>query len=214
MIKRLGGLSAVCAGVLCLAVWCAAADFSADTVTKMPGMAMAGKVFRQGSNMRQEITMGPMKHIIILRPDKKATWMVDPKAKTYTEMPYNPKMSDISMLRNEAELKKLAVKKNLGTEKVNGFVCDKFRLTYKNKMMGTSTVWLSKQLDWPIKTESNTARGTVATESKNIKIGRQASSLFEIPKGYKKVAMSGMPGMHGKPGGPGPHTKVAPKKPK
>ncbi len=215
MIRRLGRLSAICAGVLCFAAWCAAAEFSADTVTKMGGMTMTGKVWRQGNKMRQEMDMGTMRHIIIVRPDKKATWMLDPKSKTYMEMPYNPKMSDPSMLKNEAELKKIAVKKKLGTEKVGGFVCDKFQLTFKDKARGTATVWVSKQLEWPLKTESKRPQGAVVTETKNIKVARQASSLFEIPKGYKKTTMPAHRGMGGMPGRPsGPPPAGAPGKPK
>jgi|YNPNPStandDraft_1061719.scaffolds.fasta_scaffold34252_1 outer membrane lipoprotein-sorting protein len=214
MIRRLGVMSAVCVGVLCLALWCEAAEFSADTITTTPGMSMNGKLFVQGKKIRQEVNMGSMKHIVIFRPDKNVTWMLDPKSKTYVEMPARPRMMDPSILKDEAEMKKLGVKKNLGTEKVNGFVCDKFRLTYKDKSMGSSTVWVSKQLEWPLKTESKGPRGTMVAETKNIKVGKLPSSLFEIPKGYKKTSMPQRPGMGGmpRPGAPGP--KGLPHRPK
>jgi outer membrane lipoprotein-sorting protein len=123
-----------------------------------------------------------------------------------------PAVEDVlgDAVRPEDE-RRVATKKSLGTAKVSGFVCDKFQLTYKNKQMGTSTVWFAKRLDWPIKTETKTVHGTVVTECKSVKMGGQSASLFEIPKGYKKVAMPGPPGMAG---GPKPHMKPAPKKPK
>ncbi|MGC8862632.1 MAG: DUF4412 domain-containing protein [Armatimonadota bacterium] len=216
MIKRWGIVCTVCAAVFCVGLWCQAAEFSADTVTKMKDASITGKLFVQGKKIRQEMSMGPNKRIVIVRPDKKVTWMIDPKSKTYVEMPVGPRMMDPSILKDEAELKKLAVKKNLGTEKVNGFVCDKFQLTYKDKNMGSAIVWVSKQLEWPLKTESKSPHGTMVAEAKNVKVGKQSPSLFEIPKGYKKFTMPQRPGMGRNPvhPGPGPGPKGIPQRPR
>ena len=204
MLKRMSKRLAVLVGVMALAVSCGAADFSADMITKAGKMTVTGKVYRKGNLIRQD-TKSPMgNRIIILRQDKKVMWMLDPATKTYVELPMREKV-DFAKLGEDARLKKMAVKKPMGREKVNGVLCDKFQLVYKDKRMGTSTHWVSNDLQWPIKTESK-GPNTMLMECKNIKVGAQPMSLFELPKGYKKTKMPsggpmgmGMPKMPRKP---------------
>jgi len=188
MMKRLSWLSAVCAGVLCLAAWCGAVEFSAEMVTKVGGKTTTTKLFRKGEQKRTEFTAGPIGRIIIIRPNNRVEWMLTPSTKTYSEIVIDPKMSQgWWMPKNAAELSKSAVKKSLGAETINGFVCDKFELTYKDKAMGISIEWVARDLEWPIRSESRSADGTKVTEAKNIKVGPQPARLFEIPKGYTKT---------------------------
>jgi len=193
--------------VAALAGACHAADFTADMVTKHGKMVVTGKIYRQGQKMREDMSATGQKQTMIVRPDKKVAWMLNAATKQYMEMPMRPRM-DLSRLADDADLRKMATKKSLGTETVNGYRCEKSLYTFKNKNMGTMTVWMSKDLQWPVKSENKSARGAGITEFKNIKKMRPADSLFEIPKGYKKMAMPGgpgMPGMHGMRGMHGPH---------
>lgn len=216
MVKRLGRNLAAAVALLALAAWCGAVDFSADTVTKMGKMTRTGKIYRQGKKFRQDISSGGMKRTVIMRPDKKVVWILNPAAKTYMEMPQRPG-ADASNPYDPEKLKKFGTVKNLGTEKIGGFECDKMLFTPKQKQMGTSTTWIAKELKWPLKTVAKSPRGTVTTETKNIKTGSVPSSLFELPKGYKKEAMPKMPQGHGMmpksmPGRPMPRQMPAPPK--
>ncbi len=194
MTKQRTVMLAVFMGVLWLAVSVAAVDFSADMVTQIGSATVTGKIYRQGNMIRQDSTMGSNTSSVVIRPDKKVVWLINPALKRYSEMPYDPKVSDVSILANEKELSKIAVKKNLGSEKVNGYDCEKFELTFKNEQAGKSTIWLAKKLQFPIKTQSQTPNGTVTSQCKNIKVGTPAKKLFELPAGYKKVSVQELHG--------------------
>ncbi|MDH7603037.1 MAG: DUF4412 domain-containing protein [Armatimonadota bacterium] len=195
-------------GAVLLAACAAAADFSADTVTQFGSASITGKIYRRGSMIRQDTIMGPNKSTIIIRPDKKVVWIINPALKRYSEMPYNPKVADVSVLANEKELSKFAVKKKLGSEKVNGYDCEKFELTFKDKQANKSTIWLAKKLQFPIKTQSQTPNGVVTSQCKNIKASTPDKKLFELPTGYKKVSPRELGGAQ-----PVPAPKPGPKPP-
>lgn len=183
----------------------AAAEFSADAITTVAGHVMRGKVYVKGNNMRQEITAGGMTTITILRPDKRVMWHLQPAQKTYMEMA-GSKMKGSYGPGWEKEIEKLAVRKSLGTEMMNGQLCDKAFYTYRDKTMGTMTLWVSKRLKFPVKMVGKSSQGSMTMEHKNIKETKLPNSLFEVPAGYKKMAMPTMPGMSGMPGTRGmPH---------
>ena len=79
--------------------------------------------------------------------------------------------------------------KKVGTETLNGRVCDKWEFTSAS---GNHTAWLDQKLHFPIKTLSSDGGGM---EMSNIKEGTQDASLFEVPAGYQKFD----PSMMGRP---------------
>lgn len=192
-------LVAVCLGVLWAAAWAGAADFSADMVTKIGSTEIKGKIYRQGQMIRQDSTVGPVTNSVIIRPDKKVVWLINPASKSYSEVPYDPKVSDVSVLSNEEQLKKIAVKTKLGNEKVNGYDCEKFELKFKNQQQRKSTIWLAKKLQFPVKTVTQTPNGAITSECKNIKLGTPPKKLFDLPAGYKKVSMQELHGGQPRP---------------
>lgn len=213
--RKIITLAAVCAVAICVLSNCGlSADFSADMVTKMGNATISGKIYKLGNMIRQESKMGQATSTLIIRPDKKKVWLINPQLKRYTELPYDPTKSDVSILSNEKELSKIAVKKKLGSEKVNGYDCEKFQLTLKNQQGTTSTIWLAKKLQFPIKTQTQTPNGTVTAECKNIKPGAPSRKLFEIPTGYKKVEMHELHGNPPAPPGAKPNLKTPLPKPK
>ena len=83
----------------------------------------------------------------------------------------------------------------VGTETVNGRVCDKWVGTDKQGHTGTG--WIDQKLMYPIKAIGNDGSSWDMT---NIKEGRQDASLFQPPAGYQKMDLSGMMGgMGGRP---------------
>ena len=60
----------------------------------------------------------------------------------------------------------------VGTEKVNGYNCDKYLITFENKQMGTMTQWFAKKLNYPIKMiNKSTMMGEFVSELKDIRRG-------------------------------------------
>jgi hypothetical protein len=85
--------------------------------------------------------------------------------------------------------------KKIGSETVNGRSTVKYEGT--SSTGDTNYFWLDPSLRFPVKWQGKNGTG----ELRNISVGSQPSSLFEIPAGFQKFQMpAGMPGM---PGGPG-----------
>jgi hypothetical protein len=178
MLIFLGAFSALIAVLMFFGTAYAAVEFSADMVIIPKGEeAMKGKIFVKGEKVRQETMEEDEMQIMIIRPDKKVTWMITPEEKTYMEMPYQS--SDKTFEEWTAEKEKNA--KFLGEENVAGMPCKKFEITEDDEK---TVFWLSKQFPFPIKVED----AEVTMEYKNIKLGSLDDSLFELPAGYEKMA--------------------------
>jgi len=170
-----------------------AAEFSADLIIDNPRGKFTGKVYVKADKIRQEFLKQDMKQVIILRLDKGVTWSLMPEDKMYMEMSGIGKEATDPEI--EKKIKDMAEKKSLGKEKISGYVCEKYQYIYHDKSLGVLTQWFSKRLNYPIKTEYKAASYHMLTEYKNIKEGRIADSLFEIPSGYQKMQLPMMPGM-------------------
>ena len=68
----------------------------------------------------------------------------------------------------------------LGTETVDGKLCDKWQYTTSD---GTTTLWVWKAESFPVKMETTTSGGTTTIEYQNIVFGTLSDSLFELPPG-------------------------------
>jgi outer membrane lipoprotein-sorting protein len=133
------------------------------------------------------------KGVIIIRMDKGVMWNLMPEDKIYMEM---PSVGDVvNDPEYEKKLEEMAEKKYLGKEKVSGYVCKKYKYIYHDKSVGTLTQWFSEKLNYPIKTEMRGQQGDtdMLIEYKNIRERKLPNSLFEIPPGYTKISIPGMP---------------------
>jgi hypothetical protein len=192
-----------------LAVWpgqALSAEFSADLVRTSGGDKDTSKVFIKGKLRREEIMDdGKVGAINISRPDKGVNWNLMPEDRMYMEIPIGG--MDAGAMENMEELDSRAKAKILGKETVNGYTCEK-RL-YDDKTQAKVTVWYSDKLDYPVKIHMDAFGGEeeLTMEFTNIKPGKVDDSKFEIPAGYEKFAIPGMPagmpaGMpQGMPGG-------------
>ena len=207
-VKRIAVSAVSAAAVLGLAGMALAAEYSADVKQSMPGqngaMNMNAKIYVKGQMERRE-SSGPMgKMITIVRRDKGVAWVLMPAQKSYMER----KMGNVNSKGDTMAsiLKRMPNYKKVGTANIAGYVCDKY--TFKDTERKTSgTAWISPQLKAQLKMEMKMGNGKMNYALSNIKEGKQANSLFNIPKGYKKMEMGmgmGMPGMGGPGmGGPG-----------
>jgi hypothetical protein len=167
-----------------------AVEFSADLLLKQAGETMTGKVYVKGDKTRQEFVQQGQKQITILRPDKGIMWVLMPAEKIFMEMSsqegaaYDPQLDQT--IKDKAEIKLL------GKETVNGQVCDKYQYIYHDTSMGTAIQWVSKKLNYPIKTEYKSSSGYMLTEYRNIQEGNVQDSLFEVPGDYMLLSVPGM----------------------
>ena len=163
-----------------------ASEFSADIVMKGGPMPGTGKVWVKGQKMRQEFGDQAGKMIIIMDLDKGYSWILMPEAEAYIKNKMDTKGKGFRP-ENFAGMQQGQMKaqiKRLGTEKVNGYNCDKYLIRFKDKRMGTMTQWFAKKLEYPIKMiNKSDMMGEVVTELQNIKRGSVKDSLFKIPSG-------------------------------
>ena len=174
-----------------------AAEFSADMIQKSPMGTSKGKVFVKAENFRQELMMGGEKTITIFQKDKGVTVVLMPKERMYMEMSAitQQDMAPIDL----KDMEKAGDKKYLGKETVNGYKCEKYRYTSQDPAAGTTIMWFSKKLNFPIKMEMEGPSASMSMEYKNIQEKKLPDSLFKIPAGYQKMSMPMMPKMPGMP---------------
>lgn len=169
---------------------CAAAEFVADTTSSHPQGTFTGKTYVKGDKIRSEGVQGGRRTITIHRMDRGVTWILLPDSKTYMEM---AGMEHSSLEDLDRAAQEMADKKNLGTETINGFLCDKYQYVYKDRDLGVVTQWVARDLKFPIRTEHSGAKGYgMKTELSNIQLQGLPDSLFELPAGYRKTGLPGM----------------------
>ena len=183
MIKRIALL--VCASLLVLSGLSLALEYSADQVVKIKGMApVASKLNFTDTKWRVESNFMGNQTVSIIRTDKNVSWVLMPSQKMFMENKIdNTQRVAAAGKQVPGEMKR----EKIGRENINGINCDKFMITYKDKK-GTSSIflWLSNE---GIPMKSAAADGSWSNEMSNVKKGPQSASLFEIPAGYKKMAM-------------------------
>jgi outer membrane lipoprotein-sorting protein len=179
--------------VLSLSVSSNAAEFSADMINTSPMGNIEGKMFFKEGNFRQEMMIGGQNQITIFRKDKEVVWVLMPAQMMYMEMQAG---SQQNMARVDPdEIDKLGEKEYLGKEKVNGYMCSKYRYTFHDKSSGTAIYWISDKLQFPIKMQTQGTSGSMSMEYRNIQEKTVPASLFNIPGGFQKMSMPMMPGM-------------------
>jgi len=175
---------------LVLVIAVAAQEFSADVLSTFKGQSVSSKMYFEKDKWRMESEMRGMKSVSIVRKDKNLMWNLMPDQKMYSEMAIPEQQMQGASKAVADELSR----KKLGAESVNGIMCDKYEVSHKNKATGQTEVlyqWLSRD---GIPVKSAAKDGSWTTEFKDIKMGRQPDSLFEVPAGYTKQKMP--TGMH------------------
>lgn len=181
-----------------------ATDYSAEQVHLDASGKDQGsmKYFVSGDKIRTEMEapQGEGTLVTIYRKDTAKLIMLNPESKVYFEKD----LTEDDLKKTAAGLAPDSKTKQLGHEEVNGYKCEKMEVETTVSFMGmtrksVSTVWKSDEFDIPLRTKSQ--EGDIS-ELRNIKTGRQPSSLFEVPKGYEKAdSMFALFGVGGGPGG-------------
>jgi hypothetical protein len=188
------------AGSLALAQVPDIPQFSADMkMSGHEGHSAAGKIYWGGSRMR--IDMNTEGHDVSMIHDitKKISYMIIPQQRMYMELSANnPMVGRTSDLKpydpaNPCAGEEGYTCKKVGTETVNGRSCDKWEFTGPN---GNRTVWIDQKIHFPIRTVSSDGS---SFDVMNLKEGSQPASLFEVPAGFNKMNMGGMPGGRKRP---------------
>ncbi len=162
-----------------------AIEFSADTVTTTGEYKTSGKIYFTDDKFRMDIK-SPENITMITRQDKKVVWNVMHDEKMYMEMP----ISEENKPRVEEKFEGEIERKLLGKETIDGHPTEKYLITYKVENSTQKVYqWWATDINFPVKTEDVDSKWK--QEYKNINMGKQDDSLFEVPAGYKKFQMPG-----------------------
>src|SRR4030067_275861 len=134
----------------------------------------------------------------ICRADKKVSWVVMPQEKMYLEMSLEEGRAKGPGARNLDISDCSVTQKPSGKEVVNGVDATRSHVDMScpagAKYAGT--VWRSKEglmvkMDATEKDGTGT-KGRIRMELKNLKVGKLAPGIFEVPSGYRLMKMPGM----------------------
>lgn len=172
-------------------------DYTADSYFETAQGVMQGKVYYSPGKERREYTESGEKMTMIIRHDKKRIWMLIPEEKMYMDMQMTGERGeDMSAWKIQQT--------RVGDETVNGVRTTKYKILMtspKGSKMGgffwTTPENILVKMDAIAVDKGSKERMKI--ELKNLQVGAQRASLFEVPAGYS----SGMPGMGGMGGMPG-----------
>jgi uncharacterized protein DUF4412 len=187
-------------------------EYSADSTMQTEDMTLEEKVYYTPTKERHEMqgasTNAPAGMAQIFRYDNKVMWQLMPSEKMYMEHAMaKRKADDVSQWDFEET--------EMGDETLNGVKVTKYKTiatsTDGKKFGGFS--WRTKEgiaVKQDLLYKEGNEKKRMATELKNLKIGKQDPTLFEVPKDYTKFDMAGMMGgMGGMMGGPGAREGMA-----
>lgn len=161
------------------------ANFSANIKHSNRAQIQNGKIYVSGNKMRQdEIQCGRIVNTVIHRLDKGVIWHINARQeeRTYTETPTS-KSKEFNALADKG-----SGSKKIGVENYAGYVCDKYKGTSTWHGSTFTTInWYSPRLKVVVKTETHPAIFDDTWALIDIEEGPQPASVFELPKGLKKL---------------------------
>jgi len=176
----------------------ATVEYSADMVIDSGQGAINSKTYHAlGGKDRLEMSVMGSTQIMITRQDKKVGWMLMPSQKTFMEM----SLEESTQKSGSANINDCDMDmSSQGDETVNGVKATKSKvsMTCPDNVKYDGTMWVTKEgimvkMDAVMVVEGNQAN--IKIDLKNLKIGTQDPSLFEIPAGYSKFSMGDISSM-------------------
>ncbi len=164
-------------------------DFSADVIHTIAKKVTNEKVYASARAIRVEKEEKGKLNISLMRLDRKALYVLMPEQKSYLDLGgFGQGTTEMVSSLEGAKVQR----EPLGSEQVGSYHCDKYRVqtTYDGRVY-TGLEWDAKELGgFPVKQADE--KGAWSKEYRNIRLGPQDPSLFEIPAGYKKIDLGGM----------------------
>jgi hypothetical protein len=129
--------------------------------------------------------LGLERTISIVRPDKKANYIIFPGAQAYVNMPLGKE--ELDLYEKSVQVEKTA----LGKETLDGRPCVKNKVTITDPAgrKQEATVWNASDLkDFPVQVLVKEGDDTVIMRYRDIKLAPPDAKLFEPPTGFKEYS--------------------------
>lgn len=129
--------------------------------------------------------LGMDRTVSIVRPDRKANYLIFPGAQAYVNVPLSQEELDVYQKSVKVE------KSVLGKETLDGRACVKHRvvLTDATGRKQEATVWNAPELkDFPVQILVREGADTVVLRYRDIRLSAPDAKLFEPPSGFKEYS--------------------------
>jgi hypothetical protein len=169
-------------------------EYSAASAIQTPKGPQYGRVWRTPTALRHEIANDPRGHILIARLDRKVAWLLVPEQKLAVELALDNFGLPAELLTGTG-IKQTPV----GQETVAGLRTTKVRVEREPKANANGRfdghVWTTADgiiMKVVGSGENQGKRGDVNMSFSDVKIARQDPALFELPTGYRRLALVGV----------------------
>jgi len=164
-----------------------AQELSATVVNSAAGQTISMKVYMKPGKYRSDNEIAGSTTIV--RMDLNKVWTIMKPQKIFMEM---QGVTDEQIKIAEEKVKGEVSRKVVGSEAIDGHPTTKYEVTAKvdDKLLKTYQ-WWATDINFPVKTAA--IDGSWTMEYRDINLGSQPDSLFEVPSGYKKMTLPGMP---------------------
>lgn len=169
-------------------------EYSADSYLETSAAVMEGPAYFAPGKERREYVMDGITMVNITRRDQNVIWSLMPEDKTYMEIKPSEDNSSTDLSGYQIE------QTRVGPETVNGVKTTKNKIIMtgpKGQKMG-GFMWVTAEgivVKMDAIAVDKKSKERFKTELKNLKIGRQDASLFEIPKDFTKMDMGSIGSM-------------------
>jgi len=157
-------------------------------------------VRQDGEKMRMEMNYGGQSAVVITRFDKGLTYLLMPTMSMYREMD----MKDAQQVgSSDVDFSEAS---EVGREAVNGYDCTKFKAKFEDKQggKGGGYYWVSDEgilMKVDMIYQSRKQKGQrMKFEMRDLDIGPQDPTAFEVPANYSKMGFGNMMGQMGQMG--------------
>jgi len=167
-------------------------EYSADSYMETAEGVMSGPIHVVPDKERREYVENDKKMVMIIRHDKKVVWMLMPDDKMYmeTKSPKEGRKDDLSNYTIDPT--------TVGPDTVNGIQTTKSKIIMTNLKTGEKMggFWWTTKEGIIVKTDviavDKNSKERIKSELKDLKIGRQELSLFEVPADFTKMDIGSM----------------------
>jgi hypothetical protein len=173
-------------------------EYKANRIMEMPQATMRQKFFYELERTRAEMDMGGQQTVTITREDLGVIWII-----IGTNMYMETSMTDIEKYAENTEGSPDAMEvveySKLGEETIDGYKTTKYKVITRDPDgdQMTGFFWLTEEqiavrMEMDFEMEGEQTHIVVRLE--DIEIGPLEDSLFEVPPGYTKLELGGIPG--------------------
>jgi len=159
--------------------------YAATRIVRLDGREFATQVNHTRLRERISADVGGVEVTVILRSDRNLAWQLMPMLGVYAE-------ADVSEMDTPANVRIVAAEP-LGEELVGGHSAMKYRAEFQTRdgtrhqgFFWQNAAGVHVKTRFPVTDRDGNTR-QIELELRDLKVGAQAPSLFEVPEGYRRV---------------------------